>query len=157
MGSIPECFRNYPGVVRSDHPVYSAAAWGAGAEEIVADHSLDYGLGEDSPIARAYDRDADVLLLGTGYDTNTSIYLAEYRADFEKEYTQASAPILRDGERVVVEYDDLETSTDDFEELGTDFEAEVSVTEGVVGAATCKLMDQRALVDFATDWFDANR
>ncbi|UVE49511.1 AAC(3) family N-acetyltransferase [Haloferax larsenii] len=157
MGAIPECFRNYPGVVRSGHPVYSVAAWGAAAEEIVADHSIDHGLGENSPLARAYDRDADVLHLGTGYSTNTSIHLAEYRADFEKEYTTSSAPLLRDGERVVVEYDDLETSTDDFEELGADFEAEVDVTEGVVGAATCKLMDQPELVDFAVDWFEANR
>ncbi|SEK64588.1 aminoglycoside N(3)-acetyltransferase [Haloferax larsenii] len=157
MGTIPECFRNYPGVVRSDHPVYSAAAWGAEAEGIVADHSIDHGLGETSPLARAYDRDADVLHLGTGYSTNTSIHLAEYRADFDKEYTTSSAPLLRDGERVVVEYDDLETSTDDFEELGADFEAEVGVTEGVVGAATCKLMDQPELVDFAVDWFEANR
>ncbi|WP_396612846.1 aminoglycoside N(3)-acetyltransferase [Haloferax sp. S1W] len=157
MGAVPECFRNYPGVVRSGHPVYSAAAWGADAEEIVADHSIDHGLGEKSPIARVYDQDGDVLHLGTGYSTNTSLHLAEYRADFEKEYTTLSAPILRDGERVVIEYDDLETSTDDFEELGADFEADVGVTEGTIGAATCKLMDQPALVDFAVEWFEANR
>ncbi|KAB1188619.1 MULTISPECIES: aminoglycoside N(3)-acetyltransferase [Haloferax] len=157
MGAIPECFRAYPGVVRSDHPTFSFAAWGAGADEVVADHRLDDGLGEQSPLARVYDRDGHVLLLGVGHDRNTSLHLAEYRADFEKERIQSAAPLLRDGERVVFEYDDIDIDSDDFEQLGADFESEVGLTEGPVGAGTAKLVNQPTIVDFAVDWFEVHR
>ena len=157
MGAIPECFRTYPDVVRSDHPIYSFAAWGADAEEIVAGHDLDYSLGEGSPLARVYERGGQVLLLGTDHDTNTSLHLAEYRADYPEETKRVSAPVLRDGERAEVEFEDLVIDSDDFGDLGADFEREVGLTEGSVGAATAKLTEQRELVDFAVGWFEANR
>ncbi|WP_416839513.1 aminoglycoside N(3)-acetyltransferase [Haloferax sp. DFSO52] len=157
MGAIPECFRTYPGVVRSDHPLFSFAAWGADADAVVDGHDLEYGLGEGSPLARVYDRDGDVLLLGVGHDRNTSLHLAEYRADFETELDHSSAPLLRDGERVVVEFDDIEIDSDDFDAVGADFESEVGLTEGPVGAATAKHASQVELVDFAVDWFEEHR
>ena len=36
--------------------------------------------------------------------------------------------------------------------MGADFEATGAVRVGPVGSATARLMDQRALVDFATTW-----
>lgn len=157
MGAIPECFRDYPTTVRSDHPAVSFAAWGTDAEATVADHALDYGLGENSPLARVYELGGSVLLLGVGHDRNTSLHLAEHRADIEKATVTNGGPILSDGERVWVEYENIEETTDDFAELGGDFEREVGLTEGRIGTATAKLAGQRALVDFAADWFAANR
>jgi len=49
----------------------------------VTDHGLDDPR-ENSPLARVYDRDGDVLLLGVGHDSNTSLHLAEHRADFPR-------------------------------------------------------------------------
>jgi aminoglycoside 3-N-acetyltransferase len=157
MGAIPECFRNYPDVVRSDHPEYSFAAWGADAETIVADHGFDDSLGEHSPIARVYEQDGDILLLGVGHDSNTSLHLAEYRADIRKERVQHGAPVMKDDRRVRIGYEDIEINSDDFTDLGADFERQVNITEGTVGAADTKLVNQRAIVDFAVDWFEANR
>jgi aminoglycoside 3-N-acetyltransferase len=157
MGAIPECFRDYPDAVRSRHPVYSFAAWGSDADAIVADHGFDRPLGEGSPLADLYDLAADVLLLGVGHEVNTSLHLAEYRASLSPETTTERAPVLDDGEPRVVEYEDIETSTDDFPDLGAAFERRVGLEQGDVGAATAKLASQRALVDFAVDWLEANR
>lgn len=157
VGAIPECLRCYPDAVRSEHPTVSFAAWGAGADDIVADHGLDYGLGEASPLARIYERDGDVLLLGVGHDANTSLHLAEYRADVPAETVTAAARICEDGDPVRVEYEDIETDTADFPDLGAAFEAGGSVRTGRVGAAEARLLNQRRLVDFAVEWFEANR
>lgn len=157
VGTIPECLRTYPDAVRSRHPVFSFAALGADAGAVVGDHRLDFGLGEGSPLARVYDRDGGVLMLGTDYETNTSIHLAEYRADVPTERTENRVPIRRDGERVIVTLDDIETSTDDFEALGAAFEREVGVERGPVGETEATLLEQPGLVDFATEWLAENR
>lgn len=159
MGAVAECFRTYPETVRSRHPLYSFAALGSDADGVVADHPFDNAIGEDSPLARVYEREGRVLMLGTDYETNTSLHLAEYRGDFAKEQVSEGAPILRDGERTWVEWDDIEVSSEDFSEVGSEFERECSgsVVQGEVGVATVKLVDQPALVDFAAGWFSENR
>ena len=157
MGAVPECLRTYPGATRSRHPEYSFAARGAGAEAIVADHEYDFGLGDGSPLAEVYDREGSVLLLGVGHDVDSSLHLAEHRTSGPAERVRHSAPVLRDGERTVVEYEDIAIRTDDFEAVGSAFEREVGASEGPVGAATAILLDQPALVDFAVAWFEANR
>ena len=43
-------------------------------------------------------------------------------------------------------------NTDDFEQIGAAFEVAVGLSVGQVGDAEARLMQQRALVDFAADW-----
>ena len=82
MGKISETFRKQKGVVRSMHPQDSFAAFGKHAQFITADHVLETALGRGSPLQKIYDLDGWILLLGVGHGNNTSLHLAENRAEF---------------------------------------------------------------------------
>lgn len=151
MGKVAETFRKWHGAVRSEHPKLSLTAWGKNARPITEGQTLDFGLGERSPLARIYDLDGWVLMIGTGYDTCTSLHLSEYRAPGAKPARDAG-PVMRDGKRAWVEYEDIDLNSDIFPHLGADMEASVKVARGYVGSADCRLFRQREAVDFATKW-----
>jgi aminoglycoside 3-N-acetyltransferase len=159
MGAIVECFRSQPGVLRSNQPRDSFCARGPHATEIVAGHTLAFGLGENSPLARLYDLDAKVLLLGVGHESNTSLHLAEYRAEWPtKKLIAQGAPVMVDGERRWERFQDVDLDSDDFEALGANFERDInSVLSGRVGLASSRLMAQREAVDYAVTWIPAHR
>lgn len=156
MGVIAETFRSWPGAIRSNHPTSSFSALGPQAKAIIREHALDNSLGELSPLAVMYDLGAKVLLLGVGYDRNTSFHLAEYRVPGGQREDQASA-ILRDGKRVWQTYRDLDLDDGPFPEIGVAFEGTGAVTIGSVGSATAKVFSQRPAVDFARDWLIKHR
>jgi aminoglycoside 3-N-acetyltransferase len=163
MGAIAECFRKRAGVRRSSHPHHSFAAWGRQAEAATRDHPLVPSLGDGSPLARVYDLDGWVLLLGVGHANNTSLHLAEYRAGLPgARHIQQGAPVRVDGERRWLTFEDLDLNDEDFPALGDAFARETGLERrGPVGTrrerATARLMPQRALVDFGVEWLRENR
>jgi aminoglycoside 3-N-acetyltransferase len=159
MGIIPETFRKQEGTLRSTHPFVSWAALGPYAAFITSQHTLAMSQGEGSPLARLYDVDAHVLLIGVGYDRNTSFHLAEYRckAAPHKRCTRGAPLPTEDGGSRWGTYEDIYWYDADFEEIGRAFEATGSVRVGRIGRATCRLFSQRAVVDFALRWMNENR
>jgi len=161
MGKIAETFRKQKDVLRSTHPQSSFCARGTQASSIINNHSLAYGFGEHSPLARIYDLHGSVLLLGVGHSSNTSLHLAEYRADIPtKRVVCEGAPISQAGSRIWTTFEDIDVDDSDFDRLGEDFlrsEAGKVVQHGKVGIANCQLMPQRTIIDFAVNWFEKNR
>jgi len=158
MGQIVECFRQHRGTLRSSHPTVSFAALGPAAESIIRDHPLTRSLGESSPLGRLYEQDASVLLLGVGHANNTSLHLAEYRASWpDKSNHREGAPILVNGRREWVQYEDLDVDEDDFDRIGDAFAATEHEQIGPVGAGIGRLCKQRSIVDFGVAWINEHR
>jgi aminoglycoside 3-N-acetyltransferase len=155
LGRIPELFRSWPQVERSSHPTLSFAAWGKQARLVTEGHALNFSLGENSPLARIYDLDGQVLLLGVGYESNTSFHLAEYRQP-QHDVIQQGAPLLEGHARVWKTYPDIDLNADPFPEIGAAFEQEEEVSSGRVGSAQARLFSQRACVEFAARWLEKN-
>lgn len=156
MGAIVECFRNYPGVVRSNHPVLSFAAWGKDKYLIIDNHKLDCSLGIESPLQKVYHLGGYVLLLGVDYINNTSFHLSEYLSK-TRDIIDYECSLLESGKRIWKKFQDIELLSDEFGNIGKDFEKENEVYNGKIGNANSKLFLQRDCVDFATKWLINNK
>lgn len=163
VGAIPEFFRTMEGVKRSAHPAASFAAIGPNAGYLLENHtSLEEEFGDDSPIGKLYELDGRILLLGVSHNSNSSMHLAEYRAEYSnKKYIKEGTAMLVDGERQWVEYEMLDLDPDDFDSIAADFsklaENKKYIAEGKIGLAQSIFMQQRPLVDFSVAWMNNNR
>lgn len=148
VGWITEQFRRQPGVYRSDHYSHSVAARGRGARRFVAGHLSQEGysspwdckpwgktFGLHSPMYRAYQADARLLMLGVDYFSSTYIHLVEViywhrlRARRQDAGEFPAFPAL------------------DRNVLGAFWERTGALRRGRVGDAACRLFGVRSYVD----------
>ncbi|MFD0024246.1 aminoglycoside N(3)-acetyltransferase [Streptomyces sp. NPDC058382] len=159
MGLLSETVRRSPGSVRSGHPQTSFAAVGPLARQVVTGHRPDCHLGEDSPLAGLHGLRAQILLLGTGFDSCSAFHLAEYRVPSPPRRTYRC--VVRDGGgRRWWEYEDVALDDSDFAALGADFERSArppAIAAGMVGSAPSRLFRFPEAVAFATRWLPAHR
>ncbi len=140
-------------VIREYIPAYDDYA-----KYLTEKHSLSDIFGDGSPIGRLYELDGAVLLIGVGYDKNTSLHLADARAEYPGKHTVVeSSAIQVDGQRVWKSYETLAVDGEDFPAIGEAFEQTGQVRHVSLGDGILSMMSQRALVDFAVEWMNENR
>lgn len=140
VGWLTEFFRQMPGTVRSDHFSHSVAARGKGAAEFVAGHLSREGMqspwdtepwgktyGTHSPLIKAYEAGAQVLMLGVDYHSSTYMHVIEvlyWNREPGREYYWI-----------------------DRNKLGAHWDTLGMLRRGKVGDADCRLFGAREFVD----------
>ncbi|MCA1696520.1 MAG: aminoglycoside 3-N-acetyltransferase, partial [Actinobacteria bacterium] len=163
-GVLPEFLRTTPGARRSGNPGASVAALGARAGWLTADHPLDYGYGEGSPLAKLVAVGGKVVMVGAPLDTMTLLHHAEHLAQLPgKRVIRSEVPFATtDGAvdwRMVEEFDTCDPvvaglAGDYFATIATAFLAAGQGRAGLVGSAPSVLVEAAAMTAFAVDWLE---
>jgi aminoglycoside 3-N-acetyltransferase len=154
MGIVADTFWQMPGVLRSDSP-HAFAAIGSNAAEITAPHPIDVPHGLDSPVGRVYQMDGQVLLLGVGHDSNTTIHLAENMAGVRYR-RRKHLTVLQDGKPMRLDYAEIDHCCERFE-LADGWMGERGLqAKGPVGHGIARLMRSRDVVEVVSERLRAN-
>lgn len=162
-GVLPEFVRTTPGARRSGNPGASVAAIGAAAERLTADHPLDYGYGESSPLAKLVAAGAKVLMVGAPLDTMTLLHHAEHLARLPgKRVRRYEVPLATPQGadwQMVEEFDTAAPVVaglpdDYFADIVREFLASGESAQGLVGDAPSLLVEAAPICGFAVDWLE---
>jgi aminoglycoside 3-N-acetyltransferase len=159
---LTEYLRTWLGAFRSSHPDASFAAVGARAKWITEVHSLQYGYGPASPLARLCEARGKVLLLGAPFGSITLLHYAEHMANVpNKQTVHYRMPILKDGQRIWVDVEEFDTcgnvlpdAEKYFELIPREYLALGKGKSGKIGQAQSYLFDADDFVEFAIQWIE---
>lgn len=147
MGIVADTFWRLPHVLRSDSP-HAFAASGKHAEQITAPHPIDVPHGLDSPVGRVYELNGQVLLLGIGHGSNTTIHLAESLGNVPYR-TPKHVMTLQDGKPALYHYEETDHCCENFALVGDWLDQQGKQRRGKVGNADACLMFSRDVVQIA--------
>ena len=154
MGVVAETFWRSGGVLRSGNPA-AFAAIGPHAGRTTATHPIDPPHGLDSPVGRAYELDALVLLLGVGHDADTTIHLAENLAAVRYR-REKYVTVLKDGVPARFEYGEIDHCCQNFRFMDRWLDERRLQRCGTVGHGEARLARSRDIVDVAVQRLRAN-
>ena len=152
MGAFSQFIGILPDSIRSNHPMYSFTAIGEKAVEIIGEDTFDFPFGEESPLARMYSIGAKVLMIGTGFETNTSLHLAENRLN--REVIQEKSKILTKTGEKWISFKNIELDIyDDYLEIQKNFMDQNTVNHISINESNVYLFDMKECVDFAEHYY----
>ncbi len=159
---LTEYLRTWPGAHRSSHPDASFVAVGAKAKWIIENHPLQYGYGQESPLAKLIEAKGKVLLLGAPLSAITLLHYVEHMANVpNKKKVSFKMPVLREGKRVWVEIEEFDTcgnvlpKTDEyFQAIPSQFFSSGKGKSGMVGQAQSYLFKAEDFARFAIKWLE---
>jgi aminoglycoside 3-N-acetyltransferase len=159
---LTEYLRTWPGAFRSSNPDASCAAVGARAQWITESHSLQYGYGPASPLAKLCEAQGKVLLLGAPLGSITLLHYAEHMANVpNKQIVHYRMPILKGGQRVWVDVEEYDTcgnilpdAKEYFDLIPREYLASGKGKSRKVGQAQSHLLYAADFVKFAIQWLE---
>ena len=156
MGAFSQLIGILPESIRSNHAMYSFTAIGEKAIEIIGQDSFDFPFGDESPLGRLYSIGAKILMIGTDFETNTSLHLAESRLN--REVIQERSKILtKDGEKWI-SFKNIELDLyDDYLEIQNRFMENYLVAHTTINESTVYLFDMKECVDFAQHYYQIKK
>ncbi len=149
LGVVADTFWRLPGVVRSNHPAAFAAA-GPQAERITTGPLPIPPHSPESPAGRVHELDGQVLLLGVGHDSDTTLHLAELLAGVPYRVPRHST-VIQDGRWVRIDYGENDHCCARFALVDDWLRARGLQSEGRVGHAHARLARARDIVEVALE------
>ena len=154
MGAFSQLIGILPDSIRSNHPMYSFTAIGKKASEIIGQDSFDFPFGDESPLRRMYSIGAKILMIGTDFETNTSLHLAEHRLNREIIH-ERSKILTEDGEKWIL-FKNIELDIyDDYLEIQKNFMEQYTVNYIKINEGNVYLFDMKECVDFTHRYYDS--
>jgi aminoglycoside 3-N-acetyltransferase len=153
MGAVVENFVHRPGVVVSNHPSVSYAAWGRYAKLLCNRQSMHFPLAEESPTARLYELKGNVLLIGTDFDTCTCMHLAEYKCD-ARPIEVMGACVAGENGNEWKKYLDLALDSDEFLKIKPLLSRRRKLHEASLGGSRIMYFSSADAVDEACRYFE---
>ena len=152
MGAFSQCIGILPNSIRSNHPMYSFTAIGEKAIEIIGQDSFDFPFGDESPLGRLYSIGAKILMIGTDFETNTSLHLAENRLNRDVIH-EKSKILTKDGEKWI-SFKNIELDIyDDYLEIQNRFMEQHLLAHTTINEGTVSLFDMKECVDFTQHYY----
>ena len=152
MGAFSQLIGILPDSIRSNHPMYSFTAIGEKASEIIEQDSFDFPFGEESPLGRMYSIGAKILMIGTDFETNTSLHLAENRLN--REVIHEKSKILTENGEKWISFKNIELDIyDDYLEVQKNFMEQYTVNHISINESNVYLFDMKECVDYAQHYY----
>ena len=155
MGIVADAFWRLPGVLRSDNN-HAFAAVGLLAERIVAPYPIDIPHGLASPVGRVYKSDGQVLLLGVGQDSNTTIHLCENMAGVRYRRDKYIT-VLKDGQPTRFDYREIDHCCQNFALVDGWLDEKQNQRHGRIGNGETRLMRSRDVVNVVTNHLEKDK
>ncbi|MFP4078646.1 MAG: aminoglycoside N(3)-acetyltransferase [Candidatus Izemoplasmataceae bacterium] len=146
MGKVASQFMAMKDTKRSYHPQVSFCAQGVNAETIIEDHALTPMFGMKSPLGRVYDLGGKIMMLGAPLSSCSAFHVSEVLSEWVGKKKEES-PIIRDGEREWVTFEDYDYDDDDFLKIGDALRNEGLIQSFPLGLGEVHLMEARAVID----------